>query len=124
LSQAIYLAFANPASTQAEGEFNRWYDEVHVPDVLGIPGIVAATRYRQSPFQRQPYHGRHSYRYLAVYELDTEHLQDTLDDFEKLSKSGKVALTHAIDEGEPRPYGVTMDRLSGFALANSRVVRT
>lgn len=28
-----------------EQEFNEWYDKVHVPDVLEIPGIVRVTRY-------------------------------------------------------------------------------
>jgi hypothetical protein len=27
-------------------EFNRWYDEVHVPDVLAANGVVAAQRYK------------------------------------------------------------------------------
>ncbi len=25
-----------------EDTFNKWYDEVHVPDVLDVPGVVAA----------------------------------------------------------------------------------
>jgi hypothetical protein len=47
----------------AEVEFNRWYNEVHLPDVLACPGFVSSTRYECT--DGQP-------RYLALYELEDE----------------------------------------------------
>ncbi len=32
-----------------EAEFNGWYDEVHVKDLVAVPGIVAAQRYVAVP---------------------------------------------------------------------------
>jgi len=43
-----------------ESEFNQWYDEEHVPDLLGVPGVLAARRYRA--IEGEP-------RYMAVYDL-------------------------------------------------------
>jgi hypothetical protein len=43
-----------------EEEFNRWYDEEHIPERLSIPGVLSAARYvavRGGP------------KYLACYEL-------------------------------------------------------
>jgi hypothetical protein len=40
--------------------FNRWYDEVHVPEILGCPGWIANVRYEC--LDGQP-------RYLAIYDL-------------------------------------------------------
>ncbi|MBA2947844.1 DUF4286 family protein [Streptomyces himalayensis] len=34
-----------PASPEAMEEFNRWYDEVHLPEVVALDGFVAARRY-------------------------------------------------------------------------------
>jgi hypothetical protein len=57
-----------------EDEFNRWYDEVHLPDLLSVPGIVAARRYRVAPARgAEP-----SSQYLAVYEIEAENPEAVL----------------------------------------------
>jgi hypothetical protein len=48
---------------QGEAEFNRWYNEKHLPEVLACPGFVSAARYECT--QGEP-------RYIAVYELESE----------------------------------------------------
>lgn len=48
-----------------EAEFNEWYDKVHIPDVLSIPGFVSATRYQ---LVGEPQEGQG--RYLALYEIE------------------------------------------------------
>ncbi len=58
---------------EIEAEWNRWYDEVHLPDVLACPGVLRGRRYvsagdatawdrseRRSPANRI---------YTTVYEL-------------------------------------------------------
>ncbi len=44
-----------------EDEFNRWYDEEHVPDKLLSPGFYSARRFT---------HFSHPHRYLAIYEVE------------------------------------------------------
>ena len=43
-----------------EDEFNRWYNEEHIPERLSIPGVLSAARY--TAVQGGP-------KYLACYEL-------------------------------------------------------
>jgi hypothetical protein len=43
-----------------EAAFNRWYDEVHLPDLLACPGCLAARRY--VALDGGP-------KYVAVYEI-------------------------------------------------------
>ena len=43
-NRTAYLVFSNPADGQDEA-YNSWYDEVHVPEVLATPGVVAAQRF-------------------------------------------------------------------------------
>lgn len=43
-----------------EGELDRWYDEEHVPEKLGIEGFLSARRYRSTTEPR---------RNLIVYDL-------------------------------------------------------
>jgi hypothetical protein len=57
-----------------EDEFNRWYDETHLPEVLQVPGLVAGRRYAligPGAVDRP--------RFLAIYEIETEDLAATLD---------------------------------------------
>ena len=43
-----------------ETAFNAWYNEVHIPELLALPGFVSAERFRQvGP----------GIRYLALYRL-------------------------------------------------------
>ncbi len=44
-----------------EAEFNRWYNEEHLPELLAIPGVLNAARYESV---------RSGPRHLACYELE------------------------------------------------------
>ena len=55
-------------SDGAEEEFNRWYNEVHLPQVLACPGFLGATRYECTAGQP---------RYIAIYELEGEEALQT-----------------------------------------------
>ena len=44
-----------------EDEFNRWYDEEHIPEKRATPGFRSARRFA---------HHEGGGRYLAVYEVD------------------------------------------------------
>ena len=45
-----------------DAEFNSWYQEIHLPEVLAAPGFKSARRYR-----RVDEGGAHTY--LAIYEI-------------------------------------------------------
>lgn len=71
----IYIASmdVDPAK---EDLFNEVYDSEHVPAMLSIPGVVAATRYKVEPFevtigdQTKSIPDAGEPHYHAVYELD------------------------------------------------------
>ena len=57
--RGLLMVFAD-VPAEVEEEFNRWYDEEHIPERLSIPGVLNAARYvavRGGP------------KYLACYEL-------------------------------------------------------
>jgi hypothetical protein len=58
-------AWLNIVTVDVEGvgaePFNRWYDEVHVPEILACPGWIANARYEC--VDGEP-------RYLAIYDLE------------------------------------------------------
>jgi hypothetical protein len=66
--------FATSPVAGREDEFNHWYDDVHMPEVLATPGFVAGQRYALAGpgAEDRP-------RYLAVYEIETDDLSTTLE---------------------------------------------
>jgi hypothetical protein len=56
------LLVLNDVAAGAEEEFNRWYQQQHVPERLAVPGFRTARRYRA--VDGQP-------AYMAVYECDS-----------------------------------------------------
>lgn len=75
MSNAILLVYTN-CPAEREAEFNRWYDEVHIPDLLReVPGIEAARRYKLSgpaPAMQLRDGSSAVAQYLAVYEITTD----------------------------------------------------
>lgn len=64
----LVMSDATPGDDDA---YNAWYDDVHLVDVLNVPGFVAARRFAALP----SVHGElPSARYLAIYEIDADDL--------------------------------------------------
>ena len=56
----IYLLAVELKEDAPVAEWNAWYDEVHVPDMLSVPGFEAVSRYAQRD---------NPLRFLAGYEI-------------------------------------------------------
>lgn len=71
--RTMQLVYSNPRPGR-EDEFNEWYDTVHVPDVLSIPGVVSARRYKLRETEVTHHSGMPlpEHTYLCVYEVDGE----------------------------------------------------
>lgn len=82
-----------------EDEFNDWYNNRHLGDVVNIEGFVSAQRFRLS--QTDPAQ-QFSHKYLALYEVET-------DDLEKVR--------HALAEtpAERMPISPALDRPNAVA---------
>jgi len=68
----IMLVYTNCTDPSREKEFNDWYDNTHVADVLEVPGFLNATRYANN----NPSEG--TGRFLAIYEIETEDIGKTM----------------------------------------------
>jgi hypothetical protein len=59
--QRAYLLVANDVTPDAETDFNRWYENQHLAERLGVPGFLNARRYLAQSA---------SLRYVAFYETE------------------------------------------------------
>lgn len=90
----LFAALSKPAAGQ-EAEFNRWYDERHVPDVIRVPGILGAARYRLATRFLDPLDREQSY--LALYDVDSEDLGGLAAQLRADVRSGRTEMSEAID---------------------------
>lgn len=69
------IVFMGPVEGK-EDEFNKWYDEDHVPHALGLTGFKSGRRFRTGP----DYMGRQAPAgYAALYEIEADSIEAALD---------------------------------------------
>jgi len=79
-----------------EDEFNRWYNEQHLYDCLATPGFLHAQRFELA--DTQIIEGSKSpWRYMVIYELETDDPKATLDALVERGRSGKLVPSDALD---------------------------
>jgi hypothetical protein len=74
MAKHILVVLTNPVEGK-DAEYNDWYTNQHLGDVIGIEGYVAARRYKLSDGQLSE--GQLPYGYLAIYEVETDDLPAT-----------------------------------------------
>lgn len=79
MNKYILIVTSNAAEGREE-EFNHWYDNIHIPEVLQIPGFKNGTRYHNiNPEINTPY--------LAIFEIESNDIDTTI---ELLNENRKV----------------------------------
>ena len=101
----IVMTNADPSH---EKEFNAWYDDVHLGDLLRIPGVTAAKRSTLCPVQMtlvgeelqiadaETIGAR--YKYLAVYDLETDDPTALLEEIRKRSRTLDMPISEHMTE--------------------------
>jgi hypothetical protein len=87
VTKGLMVVQSRPESPDAVDELNRWYDEVHIPEILGIDGVRSARRLRAADGES----------FLAIYEID--HVDTAKAALAAAQRSGKMS----------RPSGVQLD---------------
>jgi hypothetical protein len=91
-----------PSSAQAgqDDDYNRWYDEIHLGDLLAIPGIISGRRFDADPSSPNPPQAN----YLALYEIDTDDPAAVLAELGRRAQSGKMVISSALDSSSARMW--------------------
>ena len=65
MSKYMLVAFSKPVEG-CEAAYNDWYNNIHMPEVLNVPGFASAQRFKV----RVPMVGEMPGRYLALYQME------------------------------------------------------
>lgn len=95
MAKFLLLALNGPTGADVEEAYNRWYDEIHLPDLLELPGVNSARRFKVVQ-------GTVRWPYVAAYEIETDDLAGLM----------------TVMEHQPRPFDPSFDRAnSGHIIA-------
>jgi hypothetical protein len=89
------LEVSSRAHPGREEEYAGWYDDVHVGDVLRVPGFLSCQRYR-----RVAHGAAVDGEFVAIYEVECDNPQDLLQTL--FAAAAGMRLTDAIDPSSPR----------------------
>jgi hypothetical protein len=85
LPPAVYVVFSRRPELVTEQEYDRWH-EIHISQVLGVPGFAAAARYELVPALEEPA-GPDQFTRASIYEIDAS------------SREAMANLAHAVSSG-------------------------
>ena len=76
------IALTRPVEGR-EDEYNDWYQNVHLPEICAVPGVVGAQRYKLAA----PLMGFDSRPYLAIYDIESDDIRQTLGAFAQAKRT-------------------------------------
>ena len=104
MARYLLFAFSDCKDPAREKEFNDWYDNMHMPDMLKTPGLIRATRWMSADNKENEIR-----KYLALYELETDDLEEFYKKLHKQAmwtfKAGRFSKLPVFDpDNVPRIY--------------------
>ncbi|HZU47311.1 MAG TPA: hypothetical protein VFA16_08695 [Mycobacterium sp.] len=102
MPKGVLYVESRPSSPDRDAEYNTWYDDVHLSELMALDGFVAARRLRPVADDGP---------YVALYEIEGDDLQAILDNM--LAHAGDLHLSDALQLDPPptmRLLEVTTER--------------
>lgn len=94
-TENILLVLSKPLPGREE-EYDHWYSDIHLVEVLERPGFISARRFRLEGGIDVEGFGRPEQTYLALYEIEGDPAEAYASISREIS-SGQLAVTEAID---------------------------
>lgn len=95
MTKTYIMVVQSKAMPGQDDEYNRWYDEQHIHDVLNVPGMVSGARYTSI---KGPMPGPAA-PYLAIYEIETDDIDSVMGEFLRRSAAGEIPVSTTLDQG-------------------------
>jgi hypothetical protein len=83
-----------------EEEYNHWYQHTHLGELVALPGIRSARRFRMA----RALGAGDAYPYLAIYEIETDDIDAVVDALVTTAERQGLTMSGAIDTS--RTYAV------------------
>lgn len=86
------IAFTDPTVGQ-DRDYNAWYNNVHMADVVSIPGFKSAQRFVLKTVTA----GKLENRYVAIYEMETDDPEGVMAEVGRRAGTEVMVVSPALD---------------------------
>jgi hypothetical protein len=86
------LVVQSNALAGRDDEFNQWYTETHLDDVLRVPGMLSAQRFKIAAADPGAKH-----KYLAIYEFEADDPATVLASLNSRAGTPDMMISQAMD---------------------------
>ena len=86
------VIMSNPVPDR-EDDYNDWYQNIHLGQLVALPGFKSAQRFRRV---RSLVEGE-THPYLAVYELETDDIDAVLDGLRAAAERKQLTMSDTLD---------------------------
>lgn len=86
------VAMSDPVAG-SEAEFERWYQQVHLPELMTLEGFVGAQRYRL----RVPLGTGQCWSHMVIYEIETADIERVIGKLVTVAEAGGLHMSEAMD---------------------------
>ena len=92
MARGIMYLQTMPVSPDKDADYNKWYNDTHLAEIVSVEGIVSARRFA-------PMDGNGPY--IAIYELDCDDLDAVVQRLGALGASGKMSSLELLNMETP-----------------------
>lgn len=95
MKEYVLVVYSNPVPGR-EDEYNDWYNNQHLQDVLAQPEYVQARRYKLTDLKLDPQMPDASHEYVAFYHINTDNPEAALQGMVERVEAGVIGLSEAM----------------------------
>jgi hypothetical protein len=92
MSKYKLIVFTDPVEGR-EDEYNDWYNNQHLSDVVAVPGFGSAQRFKLKELRD----GQFRHRYLAIYEIESDDYGKVMDALMSRAGTSAMLISEALD---------------------------
>lgn len=86
------IAFTDPVAGK-DRDYNDWYDKVHLPDVVAIPGFISVQRFALKAATA----GEIRNKYVAIYDMETDDPMAVMAEISRRAGTEQMVVSPALD---------------------------
>src|SRR5258707_9947097 len=87
------VVFSDSTEDDNEDEYNDWYTNQHLADVVDVPGFVSAQRFKIKTLVM----GEFKNKYMAIYNIESDDPQKVMDAMMARRGTDQMVISDALD---------------------------
>jgi len=94
-----------------EEEYHHWYQNIHLHEVMQLPGFKSGQRYRLATALAE----HETFPFLAIYEVETDDIESVLAEMKSRAGTERLSISDAL---APKAYAVMYEEFGAVVTSN------